>query len=208
MKQRKITILLADDHALMRMGLRSLISFQPDMEVVGEAEDGEEAVSAALALSPDVVIMDLMMPRTDGVEATRRILAERPETKVVILTSYGTSAALSRALASGAVGAQMKETPTDELLAAIRKVCKGERAIAPEIAEYLAAEPAPPDLTDLQADVLRSIMRGQSNQDIALQLGISPETVKKHLNAIFAKLGAATRAEAVAIALRKHLLNI
>jgi len=206
MKQ-KIKILLVDDHALIRIGLSSLISFQPDMEVVGEAEDGSAAVEAVTEHSPDVVIMDLMMPQSDGVEATRKILSMRPDTKVLILTSYGTSAALSRALQCGAVGAQMKETPPEELLSAIRKVYAGERVVAPEISAYMTANPAPPELTDHQTAILHGLTRGLSNQDIAKQMGISAQTVKKLLNTIFAKLGVSTRAEAVAVAMRCHLFG-
>ena len=206
MKQ-KIKILLVDDHALIRMGLNSLISFQPDMEVVGEAEDGVAAVAAVAAHSPDVVMMDLMMPQSGGVEATRKILSMRPDTKVLILTSYGTSAALARALQSGAAGAQMKDAPPEELLAAIRKVHAGGKAVAPEISAYMTANPAPPELTEHQTAILHGLTRGLSNQDIAKQMGISAETVKKLLNPIFAKLDVSTRAEAVAVAMRRHLFG-
>ena len=208
MNTPKLRILLADDHSLVRIGIRTLLEYQPDMTVVGEATNGELAVEAARQLKPDVIIMDLMMPKANGAEATKRILAERPETRIIILTSYTTSADLARALANGACGAQMKEAPTDDLLKAIRAVAEGKRAVASEIAKFLKSEPPPPELTERQTEILRSVVRGLSNKDIALQFGISPVSAKKHLSVIFAKLGAATRAEAVAIALRKQLLKI
>ena len=203
---KKIAILLADDHRLMRMGLAALINVQPDMEVVGEAEDGEEAVRLARALRPDVVIMDLMMPRLDGAEATRQILADRPATGVVVLSSFTTSADMARAVRDGARGAQAKEAPTEDLVAAVRAVARGGTAIAPEIRRFLD-ENEFPVLTQRQTDILASVIRGLSNADIAKQFELSPISVKKHLSVVFAKIGAANRAEAVAIALKQHLLK-
>ena len=203
---KNIRILIADDHALMRLGLKSMISLQPDMEVVGEAENGQDAIESAAALRPDIVIMDLMMPKVNGADATRTICEANPETNVIMLTSYGDAADLSRAIANGAVSVQMKDAPTEDLLAAIRNVMAGETAIASEFKEMCAAEL--PALTEKQSDILQSVVRGYANKDIAKQFGISEAGVKKHLRLIFAKLGAANRSEAVGIALRKQLLKM
>ena len=204
---KKIRILIADDHMLMRIGLKSMIRYQSDMSVVGEAANGEEAVRLAQELAPDVVIMDLMMPVLDGAEATRRIVSARPETKVIILSSFGSSADMVRALENGAVGAQMKEAPTDDLISAIHAVVDGKRDIAPEIQQYLDAETATPELTSRQLGILQSVVRGLTNKEIAAQFNLSPISVKKYLSAIFTKIGAANRTEATAIALRKHLVK-
>ena len=204
---KKIRILIADDHMLMRIGLKSMIRYQSDMSVVGEAANGEEAVRLAGELAPDVVIMDLMMPVLDGAEATRRIMSARPETKVIILSSFGSSADMVRALENGAVGAQMKEAPTDDLISAIHAVVDGKRDIAPEIQQYLDAETTTPELTPRQLGILQSVVRGLTNKEIAAQFNLSPISVKKYLSAIFTKIGAANRTEATAIALRKHFVK-
>ena len=204
----KIRILIADDHAIVRMGLVSLLGTKDDIEVVGEAEDGEAAVRKALKLAPDVIIMDLMMPKMDGVAATAEILCQLPNAKVMILTSYGASDGIAHALSAGATGALMKSTEFSEFVSAIRTVAAGGRVIAPEIARQLAEDPPVPELTPRQTEILHSITRGLTNADIAKQLGIREDSVKEHINAIFAKIGASNRAEAVAIALRKHLLKI
>ena len=204
----KIRILIVDDHALMRMGLRSMLDMQPDMEVVGEAGNGQKAIDLAKSLAPDVIIMDLMMPKVNGTDATKAILETLPETKIIILTSFGNSADLACAISNGAVGVQMKDAPTEALLRAIRKVVKGETAIPPDILKASELEFASIQLTETQADILHSVVRGYANKDIAKQFGISEAGVKKHLRLIFAKLGAATRTEAVGIALHKHLLKI
>jgi len=205
---KKIRILIADDHKLMRMGLVSLFNVQKDMTVVGEADDGDSAIEKARSLKPDVVIMDLMMPKTNGAEATAAILAENPDVGIVILSSFSNSADMARAIAAGARGAQAKEAPTEDLVAAIRTVAAGETAIAPEIQQFIKDDPLPPPLTDKQLEILRSVTRGLTNPDIAKQFGISPVSVKKHLTVIFAKLGVSSRAEAVTIALRKQLLKL
>ncbi len=208
MKAQPIRIFIADDHALMRVGLRSMLGLEPDLEIVGEAADGEDAVRQVRALRPDVVIMDLMMPKTNGVEATRAILQDLPDTKIVILTSFGTSDELRRAVAHGAVGVQPKEDPTENLITSIRTVMRGETAFPPEVKRMLDAEPPPNPLTDKQAELLRLVIKGQTDKQIADAFGISDSGVKKHLKLIFAKLGATNRTEAAAIALRKHLLKI
>ena len=207
MKQ-KIRILIVDDHAVVRAGLKAILGFEGDMDVVGESGDGRDAVRKAGELHPDVVIMDLMMPKVGGADATDAIVAANPDTKVLVLTSYGSAADINRALESGATGALMKTASDDRLIAAIRSVAAGNRVIAPEIAKSLKMEPAGPDLTPRQREILKSVTRGLTNEDIARQFGITASGVKQHLSAIFTKLGAASRSEAVAIALRKHLLKI
>ena len=204
----KIRVLIADDHAIVRMGLASLLGTKKDIEVVGEAEDGEEAVRKAFKLAPDVVIMDLMMPKKDGVVATAEIHRRLPTARIMVLTSYGTSDGIAHALAAGASGALMKSTEFSEFLSAIRALAAGGRVIAPEIERQLAEDPPVPDLTPRQSEILHSITRGLTNADIAKLLGIREDSVKEHVNAIFAKLGAANRSEAITIALRKHLLQI
>ena len=204
----KIRILTADDHALLRVGLNTMLNAQPDITVVGEAGNGCDAVSRAKALKPDVVVMDLMMPKLDGAEATRQICEALPGTQVIILTSYGTAVELTRAMANGAAGAQMKGSPVDSLLKAIRTVASGDKAIAPEIQGFLRKEPVPIELSKRQQEILLAISNGHTTDQIAYDLGISVSAVKQHVTAVCEKLGAASRAEAVTIALRKHLLRI
>lgn len=205
---KKIRILIADDHAVVRMGLSALFSTKHDFEVVGQSKNGELAVRDAEHLSPDVVIMDLMMPKIDGVEATRQIHAKRPDAKVLILTSFATSDGIARALSDGASGAIMKDAENTELLGAIRKIAGGGSYISPEIQSLMDTDPPVTDLTGRQTEVLHSLSLGLTNKDIAQQLGISPRSVEEHVNNLLVKLGAANRSEAVAIALRKHLLKI
>ena len=205
---KPIRILLVDDHGLMRLGLATLMKYHKDLSVIGSADNGKAAIEQAKALKPDVIVMDLMMPVMDGVEATRQIHAEQPETKIMILTTFGTSADVARAVQAGAVAALMKDTPNDELLNAIRAIAAGEHVFSPEIRKTIAKDPDPPVLTERQKEILKFITSGLRNSDVARQLGISTDAVKQHLNAICNKLGAVNRAEAIAIALRKHLLKI
>ena len=205
---KKIRILVVDDHELLRFGLSTLLQFQKDMEVVSGAENGAEALGLARQLKPDVVVMDLMMPQMDGVESTQRILAELPATRIMLLTSFGTAADVIRAIRAGAVGALVKDSPNDELIAAIRNVAAGKQVFSPEIKKMIDTEPPPPDFTSRQLEILNAITRGFTNADIADILHISPDAVKQHIISICTKLGAANRSEAVAIALRKHLLKI
>lgn len=205
---KKIRILLADDHILVRIGLKTLINAQRDLDVVGEASDGAEAAALYDQLLPDVVIMDLMMSGTDGAEATRLIRESHSDAKVIILTSFSTSADLARALSYGAVGAQLKGSSTDNLLAAVRTVAAGGTAVAPEVQKLVRTQEKPPQLTDRQAMILKAVVEGLTTDAIARQQGISPSAVKQHVALICNKLGAATRSEAVAIALRRHLLKI
>ena len=203
----KTRILIVDDHALLRRGLADLLRYEKDLAVVGEASDGEAAVAAATELKPDVVIMDLVMPVMDGVEATRRIKAVQPEAKIIILTTFGTSVDVARAIAAGASGAIMKDASMEEQLTAIRTVASGDKVLSPEIAKAVQEEPLP-EFTKRQLVILESAARGLTNKDIATMLEISVDAVKQHLAAICSKLGAANRVEAITIALRKHLLKM
>ena len=204
----KIRILVADDHAIVRVGLVTLLGRVPDFEIVGEAGNGAVAVSKALKLAPDVVVLDLVMPKMDGVAATAALHEKLPNAKVLILTSFGTSEDISRALNAGATGAILKNAANSELVSAIRRVAAGKRTISPEIEIMLANDPPVPELSPRQRDILESIMRGLTNNQIAMQFEISPESVKTHIAKLFEKIGAASRSEAVSIALRKQLLKI
>ena len=204
---KKITILIADDHKIVRMGLKSLFAAEKDLSVVGEAEDGEQAVKKALELRPDIVIMDLVMPRKDGVSATRELHEQLPETNVVVLTSYSTSDTIAAALQTGARGAVMKSADDNDLLSAIRAVAAGETFVSTEVKGLLAVDPPAPTLSKRQLEVLQALVKGFNNTEIADQLGISRTVVKDHVETLLSKLGAANRTELTAIAVRKNLLN-
>jgi DNA-binding NarL/FixJ family response regulator len=205
---KKTAVMIVDDHAIFRMGLASLLGTAKDLIVAGDAGDGETAVKTALKIRPDVVIMDLLMPGLDGAETTRRLLAEWPEAKIIILTTYDSANGIGQALDAGAKGAIVKKAEFDDLLEAIRAVAAGDTFISPEIAQVLKSSPATAPLSPRQTDVLELVTLGLSNEDIAYKLGISAPVVRDYLKATFAKIGAANRAEAVAIAMRRHLLKI
>ena len=204
---KKTSVLLVDDHSVVRMGLAAIINIEKDLKVCGEAESGAEAVKLAKEMRPDVVVMDFMMPGMDGAEATEAVLRASPESKVLVLTTYGTSVDIARALKCGATGAVTKNLSNDELADAIRATARGERMLSAEIEASLSEAESDNGLTTRQREVLDSITRGLSNDDIAGMLGISKVRVKQHLAALYQKLGAANRAEAVAIALRRQLLK-
>ena len=204
----KIKVLIADDHAIVRMGLSALLSAKKDIEVVGQSRNGEAAVRDAVRLAPDVVVMDLMMPKKDGIAATSEIKAKRPDTKIIILTTFATSDGITKALEAGASGAILKNAENSSLVTMIRKVAAGERVLAPEVEELLQEDPPVEKLTPRQEEVLESLSRGLTNKDIASQLGISDRSVDEHVEALLQKIGASNRTEAVVIALRKHLLKV
>ena len=205
---KPIRILIVDDHAIVRMGLASILGTKKDLEVVGDAEDGADAVHKAQKLTPDVVLMDIVMPEMDGATATAEILKSCPGTKVLILTSFGEADGIAHALDAGASGALMKNIDYSELVEAIRSVAAGKSVIAPEIQKILRESPPIPELTERQRDILLSMSRGLTDADIATQLKLTPNSVREHITTIFNKLDAANKTEAVAIALRKHLLKI
>ena len=204
---KKTRILIVDDHSLMRMGLSSLIASEKDMETVGEADNGKAAVELVRKLKPDVVIMDLMMPELSGAEATRIIHGELPDVKIVILTSFGSSAEMSLAISNGAVGTLMKDTATDDLVATIRAVAAGKTVIPEPLMRMAKEDASTLQLTDHQLEILRLVVNGYTNSDIAKHLSVSEITIKKTLQTIFSKIGASNRAEAVTITLQKHLLK-
>ena len=203
-----IRILIADDHPLMRQGLASLLNADSGLRIVGDAQNGADAVEKTSELKPDVIVMDLSMPVMDGVEATRRIREANPGMKVLILTTYGTSADIAHAIDAGASGALVKDAEYERLVAAIRTIADGGTAFSPEIETMLKKEPRPPTLTERQRQILEHTVNGLSADEISQRLNLSSFTVNEHLDAIKRKLGAANRTEAVAIALRKHLLKI
>ena len=203
----KVRVLIADDHSVVRMGLASLLGTAKNVEVAGEAVNGEDAVRKALKQRPDIVIMDLVMPKKDGVAATEEILAAAPETKVLILTTFGTSDDIARALKAGATGAIMKSATNRELLEAVQSVAQGRRFVSAEVEGILANDPPIPELSQRQREILESIARGLTNREIATQLDISLESVKSHVKVILEKLEASSRTEAAAIAQRKNLLK-
>ena len=208
-----IRVLLADDQALVRGGFGSILEGQADIEVVGEASDGDEAVEQALRLRPDVVLMDIRMPRLDGIEATRRLLAQRPDgMRVLILTTFDHDAYVYDALRAGASGFLLKSAPPRDLADAIRTVATGQSLLAPEITRRMIEEfvrrPAPAsgppaalaELTARELEVLRLIADGRSNSEIAAELFLSEPTVKTHATRIFSKLDLRDRVQAVILA--------
>jgi len=203
---KKTTVLIACDHFLVRMGLKAILAVQPDMAVVGEAADSRRCVSLARKLKPDIVVMDIMIPGIKGAEATKRILASCPMSRIVILASYG-CAELPWAVKNGASAVQLKEDDGDHLLHIIREAAKGGRCIPDDVIELASSARDVKPLTERQARILDSVSRGSTNKDIAKMLGISEVGVQKHLKLIFGKIGASNRSEAVAIALRRLLLG-
>lgn len=203
----KIRVLISDDHAVVRMGLASLLGTSKAIDVVGDAFDGEDTVRKALKLAPDVVVMDLVMPRKDGIAATAELQKKAPSAKILILTTFGSSENIAKALKAGAIGAVLKSSSNDELISAVLKVAKGERYLSGEVQQLLKDNPPLPDLSPRQIEILGSIARGLTNKEISAQLDISIESVKSHVKIILEKLGAGSRTEAASIAQRKQLLE-
>lgn len=204
----KVRVLIADDHAVVRMGLASLLGTSKAIEVVGDAFDGEDTVRKTIKLAPDVVVMDLVMPRKDGIAATAELQKKVPSAKILILTTFGSSENIAKALKAGAVGAVLKSSGNDELIGAVLKVAKGERYLSGEVQQLLKDDPPLPDLSPRQIEILDSVARGLTNKEISTQLDISIESVKSHVKIILEKLGAGSRTEAASIAQRKQLLKI
>jgi DNA-binding NarL/FixJ family response regulator len=205
-----IRVLVVDDHAVVREGLRTFLRLQHGIEVVGEAGDGVAAVEEARRLAPDVVLMDLVMPGVDGVEAMQRIRAERPKTRIVVLTSFGDEEKLLPAVRGGAAGYLLKSAEPREVVRAIRAAHAGEAVIDPKAAsrllDALAEDQGPaPALTPREREVLALLARGLANKRIALELGLSEKTVKVHVGRILGKLGVADRTQAALYAVREGL---
>jgi NarL family two-component system response regulator LiaR len=208
-----ISVLIADDHPFVRHGLRTYLDTLDDLEVAGEAADGAEAVDLAGRLLPDVVLMDLVMPELDGVEATRKIRAASPSTKVIVLTSFADDEKVFPAIKAGAAGYLLKDVHPAELADAVRKASRGEALLAPSVAARLMQEvagerPAASGLTERELEVLRLIARGMSNKQIAHELVVSEKTVKTHVSNILAKLHLADRTQAALYAVREGLAEL
>ncbi len=204
-----IRVLVADDHAVVRAGIVSLLSAESDIEVVGEAVDGDDAVAQALALQPDLVVMDVRMPRLTGDAATAIIRERAPAVRVLVLTTYESDASILSAIEAGASGYLLKAAPADELVAGVRSVAAGEVALSPAIAAQLVArvrEPAPATLTPRETEVLRLVADGLSNRAIGERLFVGESTVKTHLLRAFEKLGVNDRTRAVTLAMERGLI--
>jgi NarL family two-component system response regulator LiaR len=211
-----IRILIVDDHPVVRHGLEVLLSTDPGLQVVGEAPNGKAAIEAVARLAPDVVLMDLMMPEMDGVEAIRHILATSPDTRILVLTSYGTDRKLFPALDAGARGFLLKDSTPGQLVRAIRQVARGQSSLSPDIARRLVREvssesggdcPTEP-LTDRETEVLREIARGLSNEEIAETLRIRHATVRSHVSKLLGKLNLTRRTQAVLYALKHGIAEL
>jgi DNA-binding NarL/FixJ family response regulator len=205
-----ISILLVDDHPVVRTGMRFLLD-AAGMRVVGEAPDGSHAVSLVMELQPDVVLMDLRMPIMDGATATAAVLAARPQTRVLVLTTYDNDTDILRAVEAGASGYLLKDAPQNELIAAIEAAFRGETVLSPTIAAKLVSRLRTPSLellTPREFDVLRCLARGGTNADIGRELFIGEATVKTHLLRVFAKLGVEDRTAAVTTALQRGLITL
>ena len=207
-----VRVLLVDDHAMIRRGLAAFLAAFDDLVLVGEASDGEEAVRRCAEVQPDVVLMDLMMPAMDGVAATRALRERFPAVRVLALTSFGQEDLIQRALQAGAIGYLLKNVSAHELAAAIRAAHSGRSTLAPEATQALvhaAAQPPVPghDLSIREREVLVLLVEGLNNTAIAERLVVSPSTVKAHVSNILSKLGVASRTEAVALAVRQHLVT-
>ncbi|MCL4303695.1 MAG: response regulator transcription factor [Anaerolineae bacterium] len=208
-----IRILIADDHEIVREGLRSLIGLQPDMELVGEAANGLEAVSLALTLQPDVILIDLAMPHQDGLIAIAKIKQALPQARILVLTGFSKDEHVFPAVKAGALGYLLKDTPREELLRAITEVAYGRAYWPPAIATQLAQGMArlagtPSELTTREVEILRLLARGLTNEQIAWQLYLSANTVARHINSILTKLDLTNRTQAVLFALRHGLATL
>lgn len=213
---RPIRVLVVDDHLVVRKGIRALLATEPDIEVVGEARDGAEAVVEAARLQPDVILMDLVMPEMDGIAAIERILAGQPAARILVLTSFDADDKVFPAIRAGALGYTLKDFGPAELVRAIQRVHRGESSLHPAIARRVLQELAHPPqrpptaepLSDREVEVLRLVAHGGSNQQIAVALGISEGTVRTHVSNILSKLHLASRTQAALYALREGLASL
>jgi len=217
MNESLIRVLVVDDHRIVREGIRSLMEDIDDIQVIGEAGNGHEAVDLVDRLNPDLVLMDLIMPQMDGLEATQQIIAKHPHTRVLVLTSFITDDKVFPAIKAGARGYLLKDTGSLELIDAIRKVHRGEPSLSPEIAQKVLLEIRQPDpgerltpnpLTEREVQVLKQMAKGKSNQQIANEFNISMHTVRTHVNRILSKLHLANRVQATLYALREGISSV
>ena len=206
-----VRILVTDDHPVVRAGLSGMLSGEPDFEVVGEAQNGKEAVAFVGELKPDVVLMDLRMPEMDGVTAIDHIKSDYPDVHILVLTTYESDADILRAIETGATGYLLKDTPREELFGAIRTVAQGQSPLAPGVAARLMQRVRNPEeegLSTREIEVLELVARGTSNKEIAKQLWVSETTVKSHMLHIFDKLGVTDRTAAVTEALKRGIIRL
>jgi NarL family two-component system response regulator LiaR len=211
-----IRIVIADDHAILRKGIRALLSTEPDLEVVGETGDGLETVAQAAVLKPDVILMDLVMPKMDGIEATRRITAEQPGIRILVLTSFAADDKVFPAIKAGALGYILKDSGPEDLVRAIHQVHQGQPSLEPSIALKVLQElsqpsqrpPTPDPLSERELEVLRLLAKGKSNREIADQLVITELTVRTHVSNILGKLHLASRTQAALYALKEGLASV
>jgi NarL family two-component system response regulator LiaR len=211
-----IRVVISDDHAIVRSGIRALLATEPDIAVVGEATDGHEAVVAAEQLQPDVILMDLVMPGSDGITAIRQIAASLPDVRILVLTSFAGDNQVFPAIKAGALGYLLKDTGPEDLVRAIRQVYRGESSLHPQIARKVLRElarpaerpPTPEPLTAREVAVLRLVARGLSNGQIGEQLTISEPTVRTHMSNILSKLHLATRIQVALYALREGIASL
>ena len=208
MNEKSIRILIADDHYVVRMGLVALVETEPDLQVVGEAADGAQVVEMYQRLEPDLVLMDLRMPRSDGIAATRKIRDQFPKARILMLTTYDGDDDIHKALSAGASGYLLKNSTRESLIPALRAVAAGQRWIPQEVASRLAARKMFEELTPREVEVLHQLAKGRANKEIADVLKISEHTVKDHLKSILGKLHVADRTEAVTAALQRGIIHL
>ena len=216
MSEPVIRVLTVDEHAIVRKGIRALLATEKDIQVVGEAEHGAQAVELAQSLKPDVILMDLVMPVMDGIEATRRITARQPEIKILVLTSFAADDKVFPAIKAGALGYLLKDSGPEALLAAIHEVYRGEPSLEPSIARKVLLELSHPaheettsdPLTERELEVLRLIAQGLSNREIAEQLVVAEITVRSHVSSILSKLHLASRTQAALYAIKSGLASL
>jgi two-component system, NarL family, response regulator len=204
----KIRVLIVDDHPLVRVGLRTVIGAEPDMEVVGEAGDGTTAIATYRATRPDITLMDLRLPGMSGPEIISAIRAEAPTANIIVLTTYDADEDVYRAVQAGARGYLLKGTFAEGMLDAIRHVHAGRRLMAPEVAARLADRVSSPSLTAREVNVLELVAKGMSNREIGAALFLSEDTIKTHLRRIYAKLGVGDRTEAALLAVQRGIVKL
>lgn len=205
---KKIKVMLADDHLVVRMGLAAILSLEKDLTVIAEAENGEDAVRLAAEKKPDVIVMDLMMPKLDGAQATSRIIAANPDAKIIILTTFGGSVDVKHALDAGAKSALVKATSQADLMDAIRRTAAGESVICAEISNTIEADADSVDLSDRQIEILSYVAKGLNNREIAEVMNVGRDCIKAHLKTIFTKLGVSSRSEAAAFAVNRNMVKV
>ena len=207
-KSTNIRVLIVDDHSIVRQGLTTIINRDPEMTVIAQAEDGQQAIALFREYQPDVTLMDLRMPQMAGVEAITAICAEFIAARIVVLTTYDGDEDIYRGLQAGAKGYLLKDAKPNELLSAIRTIHRGQQYIPPEVGAKLVQRMSNPELSERELDVLRLMAQGMSNLEISTTLSIGESTVKSHVNRIFSKLGVSDRTQAVIIAVKRGIVNL